>query len=349
MFERSPESSRQPAQQPAQKKSTPQAAPHHTPANPRTLQQAVSPLNAPRPNLNPGDPATDPCCRGGDAVQAVTTKFASALGTRGAAQSDRRPTQAAQERDAEGPGDPGRANAAAELAQAATDPNHPTMHVNAIGSDTAGELSATVNNFLTDKRNPDDSPTNAESALNAPADLSIRMKVARKRATKAAGANQAGTFAVGGAQLPNGWSNEDLTVLNVQYSIAGLHLDTPGGQNDPRSDQGNLRQNRGNKHLPIVQGGAAASHAEQLVAIADGLNGNNESIGVSRQQCGGCREWFREHAMQQQQTYVVADPKLTRVYYPNGDVSIHDLGGTLIKTVNEKPSVGLRNYEDVLW
>jgi|GEM_PF-3539826 len=348
MFERSHGSPRQPAQRAAQEKSTPQATPDRTRTYPRPLQQAASPLNAARPNLNPRDPATDPCCRGGDAVQGVSIKFASALGISEAARSDRRErTQVTHEPDLEGPGDSLHADPAAELAQSATNSDHPAMCVNASASDR--ELSATVNNFLADKRNPDDSPTNAESALNAPADLSSRMEVARKRCAKAASVNGAGTFAVGGAQLPNGWSNEDLTVLNVQYSVAGLHLDTPGGPNDPRSDQGNLKQNRGNKHLPIVQGGAAASHAEQLVALADGLNGNNESIGVSRQQCGGCRQWFREHAMQQQQTYVIADPKLTRVYYPNGDVSIHDLGGTLLKTVNEKPSVGLRNYEDVLW
>ena len=211
------------------------------------------------------------------------------------------------------------------------------------------EFGTTVDNFLKDKRNTDDSATNNECADNPPPDLQERIAVARKRAAEVADINGSGTHAKGGTRLPNGWSNEDLTVLNVLYSVTALHRDPPGGQNDPRSDNGNLKQNKNNGHLPIVQGGAAASHAEQLVAIADGLGGNNESIGVSRPQCGGCRGWFRAHAMQQQQTYVVADPKFTRVYYPNGDVSIYDPNGAFKRTVNEEPSVGLRNYQNVDW
>lgn len=126
MFERNPGQSRQPTQQPAQQQPTPQASPQLTPTHQRSVQQGASPLNAPSPDLNPRDPGTDPCCGVGHAVKAVTTKFASALGLGGAAQTDRQGrTQAEEERAPEAPADPGRAGAAATLAQAAVNPDHP--------------------------------------------------------------------------------------------------------------------------------------------------------------------------------------------------------------------------------
>jgi len=69
----------------------------------------------------------------GHAVKAVATKFASALGMNGAAQTNRQEhSQAAEERTQEGQADPGRAGDAAQLARAATDPNHPQyMHLSA--------------------------------------------------------------------------------------------------------------------------------------------------------------------------------------------------------------------------
>jgi len=126
MFEQNSRSSRQPAQPPVHQQPTPQVPPRHTPANPRSVQQDASHLNAPSPDLNPRDPAADPCCGMGHAVKTVATKFASALGMNSAAQSDRQEhSQAAEDRTQEAPADPGRAGEAAQLARAATDPNHP--------------------------------------------------------------------------------------------------------------------------------------------------------------------------------------------------------------------------------
>lgn len=106
MFERNPGPSRQPTQQ----QPTSETAPLLAPANSRSVQQAASPLNAPPPDLDPRDPATDPCCGVGHAAQVVATKFASALGIGEAAQAERQVR---------------RAGDAAALARAATDPGHP--------------------------------------------------------------------------------------------------------------------------------------------------------------------------------------------------------------------------------
>lgn len=203
--------------------------------------------------------------------------------------------------------------------------------------------------FFADKRDNGE-PTNPESPANPPEDLADRIDVARNRVTEASAHQTTGrTYAVGESGRVNGWGHETETVINVEYT-AEMGEEHPGGRNDPRHDQGNLEPRRStNQHLPLVHGGAAASHAEQLVGIVDGMNGVNEPIGVSRQQCGTCRNWFREHAQQQQQTYVVADPKYTRVYYPNGEVSIYDKDGKLLMTVNEPPSASTTRYRNNPW
>ena len=45
-----------------------------------------------------------------------------------------------------------------------------------------------------------------------------------------------------------------------------------------------------------LEGGAAATHAERQSTIAQNDAGTNDPIGVSREQSGDCRGFFREHA-----------------------------------------------------
>jgi hypothetical protein len=207
-----------------------------------------------------------------------------------------------------------------------------------------------IDELFRDHRNPDGSPTNPESRDNPPPDLADRIAQARERATQASGQAPSGGVVAVGSEGPqrNGWSNRDLTSVNYAYTNIVLGRDQPGGQNDPALD-GDLVPNRGDKNLLILTGAAAASHAEQLLAIANTLDGKNEPIGVSQAQCGECRNWFREHAMQQQQTYVVDDTEFTRVYYPNGQVDVYDHDGNRVATADTETSVSLRNYKGIPW
>jgi|GEM_PF-4366198 len=89
MFENNSRSPQQPAQQTVREQPTPQAPPRLSPANSHSVQQDASHLNAPPPDLNPRDSATDLCCGVGHTVKGVVAKYASALGMNGTAQTDR--------------------------------------------------------------------------------------------------------------------------------------------------------------------------------------------------------------------------------------------------------------------
>lgn len=222
---------------------------------------------------------------------------------------------------------------------------------------------AQLNDLFGDHRNPDGSPTNPESPSNPPADLANRINLARQRAAQAeqersrTKTNQRKAFAGDGGGLQrNGWSHQELTTINYIFTTI---LDTndgvmdssrhPGATNDPRVDSGGLVSNRENAELPLALGASSASHAEQLVAISNALSGTNEPIGVAPEQCGMCRNWFREFAMRQQQTMVVADPRYTRVFYPNGQVEIYDAQGNLLETADGPTSISTRDYQGKPW
>lgn len=90
----------------------------------------------------------------------------------------------------------------------------------------------------------------------------------------------------------------------------------------------------------VTTPGSAASHAERVAAIEDVRNGGDGNIGVSRQQCGDCRRWFREFAVRHRRTFIVADPQFTRVYYPSAEVAVYANGGGLKMVASVQPDPG---------
>jgi hypothetical protein len=67
----------------------------------------------------------------------------------------------------------------------------------------------------------------------------------------------------------------------------------------------------------------AASHAEKQASVrgAFGL-GQSKRIGVNLAQCRDCRRYFQAAAQERNAMQFVADPYLTRIYYPNGDIGL---------------------------
>lgn len=100
-----------------------------------------------------------------------------------------------------------------------------------------------------------------------------------------------------------------------------------------------------------VPGQNAATHAEKQLARYQEVNNQDTPIGVSEEQCGDCRKWFRAEAQSTGKTQIVADPQYTRAYQPGGSVDIYDSNDNFVRSVppGEQPQANMNNYERIPW
>ncbi len=124
---------------------------------------------------------------------------------------------------------------------------------------------------------------------------------------------------------------------------------------DPKkTSDGKITGSRGEGET--LSGGAAATHAERQSITAQRGNGTNDPIGVSREQCGDCREYQQAYAQDVNrpnypEPMVTADPEHTRVYNSDGTVDIYDKTGKYAGTAEkgQAPSATRNDYEGVPW
>ena len=105
-----------------------------------------------------------------------------------------------------------------------------------------------------------------------------------------------------------------------------------------------------------IPGGAAATHAERQSITAQCIDGTNDTIGVSRSQCGDCRVHHQAYSKNQDrpgypEPIVVADPEFTRVYHSDGSVDVYDENHKRVYSaeLHESPKATGRKYEGVIW
>lgn len=67
-----------------------------------------------------------------------------------------------------------------------------------------------------------------------------------------------------------------------------------------------------------IPGRYNASHAEKQMSIAE----PNQPIGLSKEMCLDCQEYFRALARYRGKLQVVAEPKVTRIFRPEGNVDV---------------------------
>ncbi|MBO1351307.1 MAG: hypothetical protein EBE86_029870 [Hormoscilla sp. GUM202] len=67
-----------------------------------------------------------------------------------------------------------------------------------------------------------------------------------------------------------------------------------------------------------VPGRYNASHAEKQLSVAE----PHKPIGVSSEMCLDCQEYFQALASYTGRYQIVADPKVTRIFHPDGAVSV---------------------------
>jgi RHS repeat-associated protein len=101
-----------------------------------------------------------------------------------------------------------------------------------------------------------------------------------------------------------------------------------------------------------LDGASSATHAEKQLARVHAADGTDAPIGVNREQCGDCRQWFRQEAQDSGQTKTVADPQYTRAYQPDGSVDVYNTQtGQYVSTAgpNEQPTASLTRYTGIPW
>jgi hypothetical protein len=101
-----------------------------------------------------------------------------------------------------------------------------------------------------------------------------------------------------------------------------------------------------------VPGSNLAMHAEKQEARLQQVNGTNDPIGVSQEQCGDCRQWFRDQAVATGSQQIIADPVYTRVYQPSGTVDVYDTAtGQLVTTIpaGQPPAATPTMYKGIPW
>lgn len=80
----------------------------------------------------------------------------------------------------------------------------------------------------------------------------------------------------------------------------------------------------------------AVTHAEKQLARYHDVNDIDTPMGVTEEQCGDCRVWFREHAKKTGKEQVLADPVYVRIYKPDGTVEVYDADNSLVKLAGPK-------------
>jgi hypothetical protein len=110
----------------------------------------------------------------------------------------------------------------------------------------------------------------------------------------------------GGERTLSGWTNESGYLDASKATDEVMKLSQDMGYS-PKAG-GFLDQGTKGKHF--------SSHAEkQMAALKPG-----EPIAVSRPMCDDCVPWFQKLAQYRQQSQVVADPKVVRVFRADGAV-----------------------------
>ncbi|MDG9671810.1 hypothetical protein ONV78_29005 [Hahella sp. CR1] len=79
-----------------------------------------------------------------------------------------------------------------------------------------------------------------------------------------------------------------------------------------------------------VKGKHFATHSEKQLLMLHHMDGDHRPIGVTRDQCGDCREAFQSFAYHNDVTVVVRDPNFYRIYQPSGMVEVYDLDRKLV-------------------
>ena len=64
-----------------------------------------------------------------------------------------------------------------------------------------------------------------------------------------------------------------------------------------------------------IEGRYNASHAEKQVSMFEGAT----EIGVSKEMCNDCQEYFNAKAKKDKTEYIVADPSETHIFTPYGE------------------------------
>jgi hypothetical protein len=66
-----------------------------------------------------------------------------------------------------------------------------------------------------------------------------------------------------------------------------------------------------------IEGSFYACHAEKQLSLL-----TDKPIGVSKEMCQNCIEFFQKHAKHLGQAKIITDPKVTRIFHPNGKITI---------------------------
>jgi hypothetical protein len=183
----------------------------------------------------------------------------------------------------------------------------------------------------------------------------------QKTVAKNGGAHISG-YDTDGKKTPNGFSSEGrnpekgVELDNGLKKTDGTDYQSPANSSvDPKKTKdGKIVGSQ--KDGETIEGGAAATHAERQSLTAQNKQNTNDPIGVSKEQCGDCREQHQAYAQSTDrpgypEPIVVADPEHTRVYNSDGTVDVFDKNNQHVTTAagNQPPSASRNNYEGVPW
>jgi hypothetical protein len=96
---------------------------------------------------------------------------------------------------------------------------------------------------------------------------------------------------------------------------------------------------RANKNDQGIPGQYFDSHAEKKQIVAN----PNRPVGVNREMCADCVRFFSREAQAQRTAQVVSDPVATRVFHPDGAITVYARDGSVLRinpdgTVSTLPS-----------
>jgi len=108
----------------------------------------------------------------------------------------------------------------------------------------------------------------------------------------------------------------------------------------------------GKKTIDKKTGRVFAAHGEKIQAYLLAKAGINRPIGINKQMCGDCRNFFRAYAKYRKETITTIDPMYIRKFHADGTVDIYDKNGNHLRQVGAsvKPEASAyRNYEGIMW
>lgn len=181
------------------------------------------------------------------------------------------------------------------------------------------------------------------------------------------GGNHLSGYDVDGKPTPDGFSSTGRDPeTNLAHEKEIGHQSPANSSVDPKQmDNGDVAGARKQGDGETMPGGMASTHAERQSTM--GMNNGdpsasqhhnpeeNNSMGVSRDQCGNCREHNRAHAQDETRPdypkpVTVADPNHTRVYNPDGSVDVYDPKGDYVGTApKDQPPTQQSRKQNVPW